>query len=56
MVTINDVASAAGVSISTVSRVINQSNTVSVATRNRVMEVIRELSYSPVPTIKKRKS
>ena len=53
MVTINDVASAAGVSISTVSRVINQSNTVSVATRNRVMEIIRELGYSPGPTIKK---
>ena len=53
MVTINNVASAAGVSISTVSRVINQSNTVSVATRNRVMEVIRELGYSTAPTIKK---
>ena len=53
MVTINDVANAAGVSISTVSRVINQSNTVSVSTKNKVMEVIRELGYSPGPTLKR---
>ena len=53
MITINDVANAAGVSISTVSRVINQSNTVSVATKNKVMEAIRELGYSPGPALKK---
>ncbi|RKW52121.1 MAG: LacI family transcriptional regulator, partial [Lachnospiraceae bacterium] len=53
MVTINDVANTAGVSISTVSRVINQSNTVSVSTKNKVMEVIRELGYSPGPTLKR---
>ena len=47
MITINQVAEAAGVSISTVSRVMNQSSSVSVSTRKRVMEAIRELGYVP---------
>lgn len=47
MITINQVAEAAGVSISTVSRVMNQSSSVSVSTRKRVLEAIRELGYVP---------
>lgn len=54
MVNINDVAKAAGVSISTVSRVINQSSSVSPATVNKVMKVIAELGYSPTTSEKKR--
>ncbi|MBF1010962.1 MAG: LacI family DNA-binding transcriptional regulator, partial [Lachnoanaerobaculum sp.] len=53
MVTINEVAKAAGVSISTISRVINQSNSVSLATKNKVMEAIRELGYTPNISAKK---
>jgi len=53
MVNINDVAKAAGVSISTISRVINQSSSVSPATRNKVMKVIAELGYSPTASEKK---
>lgn len=47
MVTIHDVADAAGVSISTVSRVMNQSPSVSKKTQKRVLEVIRKLGYIP---------
>lgn len=47
MITINQVAEAAGVSISTVSRVMNQSHSVSDSTRRRVLEAIRELGYVP---------
>ena len=47
MVTIHDVADAAGVSISTVSRVMNQSPSVSKKTQKRVLEVIRKLGYVP---------
>lgn len=53
MVTINEVAKAAGVSISTISRVINQSNSVSLATKTKVMEAIRELGYNPNISAKK---
>ena len=47
MSTIHDVAEAAGVSISTVSRVMNQSTTVSKETYHRVMEAVRRLEYVP---------
>ena len=47
MSTIHDVAEAAGVSISTVSRVMNQSTTVSKETCHRVMEAVRRLGYVP---------
>ena len=47
MVTIMDVAEAAGVSISTVSRVINQNSSVADETRKRVMEAVRDLEYVP---------
>jgi LacI family transcriptional regulator len=45
--TILDVARKAGVSIATVSRVINGTSPVATATTIRVQEVIRELSYVP---------
>lgn len=47
MVSINDVAEAAGVSKSTVSRVINNNPSISNATKEKVMKVIKELNYSP---------
>jgi LacI family transcriptional regulator len=45
--TIKEVASVAGVSTQTVSRVINERPDVSPETRRRVQEVIKELSYRP---------
>ncbi|SHJ89112.1 LacI family DNA-binding transcriptional regulator [Tepidibacter formicigenes] len=49
MVTIKDVAKKAGVSISTVSRVINNSKPVSNEIRQRVLKVIKETGYVPNP-------
>jgi len=46
-VTMADVASLAGVSVSTVSHVVNETRNVSVAYRERVMDAIRESGYSP---------
>jgi LacI family transcriptional regulator len=46
-VTINDVARLAGVSPMTVSRVVNGSNRVTSATRDRVEEAMRSLGYIP---------
>lgn len=46
-VTIKDVAKKAGVSISTVSRVINNSKPVSLEARQKVLEAIEELGYKP---------
>lgn len=45
--TIHDVAKGAGVSLQTVSRVLNNRPDVSAATRQRVLEIIRELGYQP---------
>ncbi|PXX49221.1 LacI family transcriptional regulator [Hungatella effluvii] len=45
--TINDVAEKAGVSPSTVSRVLNQSGYVSKKTVKKVMDAVKELGYSP---------
>ncbi|MFD9889192.1 LacI family DNA-binding transcriptional regulator [Amycolatopsis sp. NPDC059027] len=45
MVGIKDVAKRAGVSIGTVSNVVNRPEVVSAATRNRVLSVIEELGY-----------
>jgi DNA-binding LacI/PurR family transcriptional regulator len=42
-----DVAQAAGVSMMTVSRVVNNKDDVSPATRDRVLEVIQQLNYRP---------
>jgi LacI family transcriptional regulator len=47
--TIRDVASRAGVSHQTVSRVINGSSSVTESTRERVLAAIRELAYVPSP-------
>lgn len=47
MVTIADVAHAAGVSISTVSYVMSGKRTISQETRDRVVQAIDELEYSP---------
>ncbi|MFC1997999.1 LacI family DNA-binding transcriptional regulator, partial [Chloroflexota bacterium] len=45
-ITIHDVAAAAGVSVSTVSRVLNDKDDVSAQTYERVQHVIRELGYA----------
>mgnify|MGYP006292973675 CR=1 FL=1 len=45
--TLRDVASQAGVSYQTVSRVVNEHPHVAAETRRRVLEVIRELDYRP---------
>src|SRR5919198_5743953 len=47
--TIRDVAEKAGVSIATVSRVLNDRADVSMETRERVREVAREVGYSADP-------
>lgn len=46
-VTIRDVAKKAGVSPGTVSRAINNSSLVNEKTRQHIMEIVRELNYSP---------
>lgn len=46
-ITIRDVARVSGVSITTVSRVINGSGYVKESTRERVLEAVRDLGYSP---------
>jgi len=46
-VTMRDVARKAGVSIKTVSRVVNDQGEISEATRQRVLAVIKELGYRP---------
>ena len=45
--TIKDVAKEAGVSIATVSKVINGKPSISEPTRLRVLEVIKQLNYHP---------
>lgn len=47
MTTIHDVARLAGVGIGTVSRVINQSSGVKMATREKVQQAIQQLHYKP---------
>ncbi len=47
MITIKDVAKEAGVSIATVSRVLNNSSKVSEETKRRVLDAINRLGYSP---------
>ncbi len=46
-VTIYDISEKAGVSIATVSRVLNNSNNVSEATKKRVLDAIKETGYTP---------
>lgn len=45
--TIYDVAKAAGVSIATVSKVVNQTGNISAKTRERVLHIMKELQYQP---------
>ncbi|MFS1512857.1 LacI family DNA-binding transcriptional regulator [Chengkuizengella sp. SCS-71B] len=47
--TIHDVARKAGVSISTVSRVVNNPSSVRLEKRKKVLEAIKELNYEPNP-------
>ena len=47
MVTVKDVAKAAGVSIATVSRVVRDEANVKKDTKDLVLKVIRELNYQP---------
>jgi LacI family transcriptional regulator len=47
MITINDVARKANVSISTVSRVLNRPNLVHEKTRQRIERAIEQLGYRP---------
>lgn len=49
MATISDVAAQAGVAVSTVSRVLNESPKVSETTRARVLAAIEQLDYRPNP-------
>ncbi len=51
--TIRDVAKQANVGLATVSRVINGSAPVAEDTRNKVLQVIAELNYTPSPTARK---
>lgn len=53
-VTIHDVAERAGVSIGTVSAVINHKDTVSKGTRRKVLEAISELNYRPSAAARRR--
>lgn len=46
-VTINDIAKKAGVSLATVSRVLNDSGYVKQETREKILSVIKELNYTP---------
>ena len=48
LITIHDVAKRAGVSIGTVSNVINQKNKVAPDTTERILDAIKELNYIPV--------
>jgi LacI family transcriptional regulator len=52
--TIQDVADRAGVSKATVSAVLNDKSTVKESTREQVLAVIRQLSYRPSPSARRR--
>lgn len=52
-ITIRDVAKKAGVGVGTVSRVLNEKNAVSDATRQKVLAAIDELEYMPNPAARR---
>ena len=56
MASLSDVAKKAGVSIATVSRVINNGSNVNEATRARVLKAIKELRYQPSRVAKRLRS
>jgi DNA-binding LacI/PurR family transcriptional regulator len=56
MASMNDIARKAGVSIATVSRVLNNSGNVNEATRARILKAIRELNYQPSRVAKRLRS
>jgi LacI family transcriptional regulator/LacI family repressor for deo operon, udp, cdd, tsx, nupC, and nupG len=56
MASMNDVARQAGVSIVTVSRVVNNNTNVNDATRSRVLKAIKELKYKPNRVAKRLRS
>lgn len=56
MASMNDVAARAGVSIATVSRVVNGSQNLSPETRSRVLKAIKELNYQPSRVAKRLRS
>ena len=47
MVTIRDVAKVAGVSVATVSRVLNDHPSISEKAKNKVLQAVAELNYQP---------
>lgn len=51
-VTMRDVAQKAGVSLTTVARVINEQDEISAETRARIQAVIQELGYHPNPAVR----
>lgn len=56
MASMNDVAKRAGVSIATVSRVLNNSNSVNEETRLKILKAIKELKYQPSRVAKRLRS
>lgn len=56
MASMNDIARKAGVSIATVSRVLNNSGSVNAATRSRVQKAIKDLKYQPSRVAKRLRS
>ena len=53
-ITLSDIAKKAGVSVSTVSRALNNPETVSQSTRLRVFKIINELDYKPRVNLNKK--
>lgn len=56
MASMNEVAKRAGVSIATVSRVLNKSDRVSEETRHKILKAIKELKYQPSRVAKRLRS
>ena len=51
--TIKEIAKLAGVSISTVSKIVNnKADNINIETRNRVLKIVKEYNYTPYGTAK----